>query len=698
MMIIKRLSQSLRGKLTAIILAMGIIAIGIVAAISIFAMQIQMEEQIKEKQMLLAGSFSEVVQQFFDDAKGMVKTIAQLRDVRDVTLAGLISEEFKGIPKGSDIIKREILGNIVDNYGGFRYMEQVTAEGMNILIEPYEFQLELNEMDFSYRDWFKGAVSKKDTYVSEVYISSPLQQPVVAVSYPLIDDSGRLRGVLMGAMALERLNNLCAELTFGETGYAYLVDQRGACAAHRDEELTRNVTSLLEIPMVQKVIAGESGVGRYFDPKRQEEVFSAFMPVGDTGWGLIVVQDPKEAFARVRAVRGIILAASVLLLGIAAVITVWVAKGITRPIALLDAEVKKMSEGDLTGEIKINSQDEIGNLAKNFNKLIANLNTDLSNINSAAEQVAAGAHQLSVSSQSLSQGTTEQASSIQEITATISQIAAQTKENALNANEASELARMARETTVQGNQQMKEMLKAMADINDSSSNISKVIKVIDDLAFQTNILALNAAVEAARAGQHGKGFAVVAEEVRNLAARSADAAKETTALIEDSISKAEIGMKIARETAEVLNKIEEGANNAVSLNAGIASASNEQATGIAQINHAIDQISQVVQSNSATAEETASASEELSSQAELMKNSIRKFKLKKSKHLSGGVSTLTPEMIRMIENMVEKKNNRSRHENPFYNEEEETVVAAETYEENSAMNDLSLENDNYGKY
>jgi methyl-accepting chemotaxis protein len=241
--------------------------------------------------------------------------------------------------------------------------------------------------------------------------------------------------------------------------------------------------------------------------------------------------------------------------------------------------------------------------------------------------VASGSRQVSEGSQSLSQGTTEQASSIQELTATITEIAAQTRQNATNANEANQLASQARENAIKGNQQMQHMIEAMTEISTSSSNISKIIKVIDDIAFQTNILALNAAVEAARAGQHGKGFAVVAEEVRNLAARSAEAARETTVLIEGSIQKVGDGNAIALETGKSLDMIVEDISRTDDLIDSIANASNEQASGLAQINEGVVQVSNVVQANSATSEQSAAASEELSSQAQLLKELTGSFKL-----------------------------------------------------------------------
>lgn len=260
--------------------------------------------------------------------------------------------------------------------------------------------------------------------------------------------------------------------------------------------------------------------------------------------------------------------------------------------------------------------------------IIKSLNEVMGNINSAAEEVAAGSQQSSYASQSLAQGASEQASAIEQLTSAITEIAAKTKHNAANANQANELALNARDNAVKGNDQMKEMLGAMEAINESSANISKIIKVIDEIAFQTNILALNAAVEAARAGQHGKGFAVVAEEVRNLAARSASAAKETTDLIEGSIRNVQSGTRIANDTAQALKKIVEAVSQAAELVGDIATASNEQATGIAQVDQGIVQVSQVVQNNSAIAQQSAQASEELSVNAGLLKEDVARFRLK----------------------------------------------------------------------
>jgi len=340
---------------------------------------------------------------------------------------------------------------------------------------------------------------------------------------------------------------------------------------------------------------------------------------------------------------------------------------VVKPVQLLD--LKEMADGialgDLNQKIRISRSDEIGELAESFRHMVAkqleklalaeniadkdltaninlasekdslglalqvmtkNLRGIISQISDTANQILSGSSQVASFSQSLSDGATEQAASIEEISSSMAEMASQTKANAENAVEGNKLAITARDSGEKGKKQMHEMLYSMDEINKSSKQISKIIKVIDDIAFQTNLLALNAAVEAARAGKHGKGFSVVAEEVRNLAGRSAKAAKETSELIEGSVKNIENGAKIAGRTAEVLDEIANSSVKVADIVGEIAAASNEQSQGISQINSGLTQIEQVIQQNTASAEETSSASEELSSQAVQLRKILSQFK------------------------------------------------------------------------
>ncbi|MDD4844815.1 MAG: methyl-accepting chemotaxis protein [Anaerotignum sp.] len=364
---------------------------------------------------------------------------------------------------------------------------------------------------------------------------------------------------------------------------------------------------------------------------------------------------------------------------------IYIVLSIVRPIGKLNKITQALAEGNLDAEVDIDTNDEVGLLAKsmgvltdrlkiyiqyideiaylleeigkgNLNLKFKNsydgdfakiknaltdtadmLNETLSQINIAAEQVASGSEQVAAGAQALSQGATEQASSIEELSASMNEVSHHSSKTAENAEEAKAISAQSLDAIARGNEQMEQMVCSMDEISSTSNEISKIIKAIEDIAFQTNILALNAAIEAARAGEAGRGFAVVADEVRNLAGKSAESAKNTAALIEKSVRAVEQGANNVNETAKALNEVVKNAEQSSQIIQYIANASEEQAASIAQVNIGVEQIAVVVQTNSATAEESAAASEELSGQSLMLKELIARFRLEGMKKAEEGI-------------------------------------------------------------
>ncbi|MBE6821928.1 MAG: HAMP domain-containing protein [Ruminococcaceae bacterium] len=291
--------------------------------------------------------------------------------------------------------------------------------------------------------------------------------------------------------------------------------------------------------------------------------------------------------------------------------------------------LSQMSEGNLDVEISSEYRGDFYKIKESLNQIITTFNEMIGAIMAAANDITDGTKQLSEGSQNLSSGAAEQAAAIDQLTASIAEIAEKTKQNAESSAKADTIANAVKTDTVGGNEKMEQMLCSMKEISESAAGISDVIKVINDIAFQTNVLALNASIEAARAGQYGKGFAVVAGEVRHLALRSTEAADGTTEMIEKSINRSVQGTKAAKDMSDTLKTIEEGVNRTTALIDSIAKSSEEQAMRIKQIYQGIDQVSRVVQTNSATAEQSAAASEELFTQAEQLRQLVSRFQVRK---------------------------------------------------------------------
>ena len=531
------------------------------------------------------------------------------------------------------------------------------------------------------RDYFKAAIAGK-FYISSPFLKSDGTVGITA-AYPAYRN-GAIDGIVSIGLPFDYF---CDFINFkiGKTGSAYIVDRNGTMVASQNASLVQEFYNPIEnakedpslkpfADSVQKILQGERSILKYNAGKGQKQIIMGQDLTGTDGWLLITTMNQSEITGNVMMILGILALIVVIgvLVGIAAAVVL--ARSISRPIVQISNRMHLLAQGDLKSpvpDIKTGDESQIlaasvqdtieqvghyiyeisdvsnrlasGDLKSQINgefrgdfepiksalnNFILKLNNSFSEINEASDQVYSGSEQVASGAQSLSQGATEQAASVEELSSVIAEMAAQIKQNAENTGLAKAKSELTREHINLGNSKMSEMSTAMEDINKKSGEINKIIKTIEDIAFQTNILALNAAVEAARAGDAGKGFAVVADEVRDLASKSAQAAKSTTALIDETVAAVSQGTSIASATVETIQMVVSETQEVTELVEYIAQATEEQAQSISQVSIGIDQISAVVQNNSATSEESAAASEELSGQAQMLKELVDNFKLR----------------------------------------------------------------------
>ncbi len=535
--------------------------------------------------------------------------------------------------------------------------------------------------DYSDREYVKQAM-QGNVYVSEPLISKVTGELSIMVAAPIYKDGkqgAEIEGVVYFVPHETFLNDIVSSILISEHSRAYMINSSGDTIADTtlDTITVQNIeneaesdSSLKELAAIHSAMReGKNGFGDYKNGKKS--MFAAYAPVtGTDGWSVAVVAPQSDYLSTTYFDIAINLVMMVLAILLSIIVALKLANSLSRPMKACADRMRLLVEGDLESPVpEVVSKDETGMLTQSTAELVdglstiihdigyllgemANQNLDIQSthrdayvgdfqsilhsmrnlkvelseilrqINTSAEQVSSASNQVSSSAQNLSQGAVEQASSVEELAARISEISNQVKNTADSARDVREQTHHAGEGVSVCNQQMQELMNAMEKIHSSSDEIGKIIKTIEDIAFQTNILALNAAVEAARAGVAGKGFAVVADEVRNLASKSAEASKNTSLLITHSTEAVQTGTEIARHTADALSDVVENIQSMVGSIDQISTVSSEQSEAVLQVNEGISQISTVVQSNSATAEESAAASQELSAEATNLKHLV----------------------------------------------------------------------------
>ena len=619
-----------------------------------------------------AKAASNEVSAFFERYYGISECLAATQIIRDTT-----TQEVEG-----GIRAHNLYGSLLET---LRLIQQDNAEDIDYvwvtnfrtgeILQNGGTVYQREEVDYSTRSWYKLVSEKQDTIATEAYTSVNTNALMITVASPVFAD-GKMVGVVGIDLNMDHLNQQLSALKVGENGYITLYDSANQIVFHPDSSLINtnakdaNYSSNMLDAILNKT---DSEAIRY--TRNGTEYYGSTNVIDSLGYTVLGVMPVTEFTAQTSAIVRVLIIGMIFCGIILAVVCVFIALSITKPLKRLNVAVGQLADGELDVTVDTRGRDEVaevgmnvarivhrlkeyilyidevsvvlnqigaGNLmftlqheyAGEFSKVKAallnirrTLTETLTSIAQSADQVNAGSEQISIGAQTLAQGATEQASSVQELSSAVQELSGQATREAEKAVEAGRSLEEIKNEVEQSNVQMDTLRKAMEDISVQSTAIRGIIKTIDDIAFQTNILALNAAVEAARAGAAGKGFAVVADEVRSLASKSAEAAKKTNDLIENSVQAVERGEELTKLTAEKLSIVTDGTKQVAQTIDAVASAYHDQADKLSEISLGVEQIANVVQTNSATAEESAAASEELSGQANMMHQQIAHFKL-----------------------------------------------------------------------
>lgn len=627
-------------KMIALFLVIGLLPMLLMLVLSLTMADEALTDGIESQISIFHKQQQDHLEDWFELQRNVAVTIAAARDVYD-SLTSYYKDGRWQTEEEETIWERrnkEILiphlERVCTRYG-FEMISIVNRQGIVFTGTDSNFL----RTDLSNRDYFRKALAGQ-TNNSPIHRSSHSGKECVLIATPIYSsgNSGTINGVMIVYLNVSQIS---AYLTdgldgIGKTADAFLIDaNQTLLTMPRFQEgmeiLKSKVDTVAAEEAARAVAGGNANFQRFliFRDRYGKRVIgsTSTFKLGDHLVGLIIKVDYDEAFAIANNLQKTAIVMAVVVCAVVVIIGVTFARSITKPFFGINRQLKVLADGDFTVEFALDRQDEIGEMAEQLNLTTQELREAIANVVQSAESVQAGSAQIAAGNQDLSQRTQEQASSLEEISSTMEEITTSIQRVSHHTDQANQVAQVTLETVNEGEQSIIETIDAMEAISASSKQIAEIIKVVNDIAFQTNLLALNAAVEAARAGEQGRGFAVVAAEVRNLAGRAAESAKEIEALINESVRRVDRGNEMIHKSSEMLKEIVENTKKTSDLIVEVAAAMREQSSAVEQIQSSIEQLNQVTQENAAMVEEINATSEALDAEAENLRSIVNKFKV-----------------------------------------------------------------------